>query len=161
MQRSIVKTRVGSDVAMAIKMERPRMLASKKCVDVWSAACDNFPLFKLAGHKGNSLSVYLQDGLFSVPFAKRMHSRHSLFFEKKHCPIRFESDTDREISELKDWVFSFTCVAHASSRSLKGGLKSLFLGGDQSVEDIHVTVSSLLRASAGPSLAVPEFIVVL
>ena len=87
-----------------------------------------------------------------------MHSRHSLFVEKKHCPIGFESDTDREISELKDWVFSFTCVAHACSRSLRWGLKSLVLGGDQFVEDIHVTVSSLLRASTGLSLAVPEFI---
>ena len=34
----------------------------------------------------------------------------------------------------------------------------MVLGGDQFVEDIHVTVSSLLRASTGLSLAVPEFI---
>ena len=120
MQRSIVKTQVGasSEVVMAIKMDRPRLLASKKCLDIWSAACDHFPLLKLARHGGISVSVYIQDGLFAKPFGRLMHARHSLFFEKGMCPIQFASDTEREIAELKDWVIPATCCAHACSKTL-------------------------------------------
>lgn len=158
MQRTIVKTLVGSEVVMGIKMERPRLLAAKKCVDVWSAACDTCPLLKLFGHSGISVSVYLQDGLFAKPFGRLMHARHSLFFEKDHCPMGGWSDHDREMADLKDLVFAFTCCAHACSRALKWGLKHLMVGGDDMLEDVHVSISALMRASTGLSQVVPEFI---
>ena len=87
-----------------------------------------------------------------------MVGRHALCFEERHCPITYASDTDREIAELKDWVIPFTCVAHAASRALKWCLKNLVVGGDQMVEDIHISISALLRASTGLSQVVPEFI---
>ena len=158
MQRSIVKTRVGSDIVLAIKVERPRLLSTKKCIDLWSASTDFCPLLKLQGHTGISVSVYLQDGLFAKPFAKRMQARHSLFFDRQHCPMGSWTNQERELADLKDWCFSFTCCAHACSRGLKWGLKSLVIGGDQMLEDTHVSISALLRASTGLAQVVPEFI---
>ena len=69
-QRIIVKAVVNQEMKMAMKIERPRPLAAKKCNDIFSAACDHCPLLKLQGHKGISMSVYLQDGLSAVPFGK-------------------------------------------------------------------------------------------
>ena len=68
MQRTVLKINVGGDPHMSIKLERPRKLASKKCLDVYAAACDHFPLLKLAGHKGISFSVYMQGSLFAKFF---------------------------------------------------------------------------------------------
>ena len=82
MQRTIVKTVVDPEVVMGIKMERPRLLGFKQCADLWNAACDTCLLLKLSGHKGISVSVYLQDGLFSKPFGRRMVGRHASFFSK-------------------------------------------------------------------------------
>ena len=79
MQRSVIKAKIGQHMQCVIVMARPRCLGSKKCADLWSAATDFQPMLKLAGHRGISLSVYLQDGLFAKPFAKRMFARHDLF----------------------------------------------------------------------------------
>ena len=51
-QRTIVKAVVNQEMKMAMKIERPRPLAAKKCNDIFSAACDHCPLLKLQGHKG-------------------------------------------------------------------------------------------------------------
>ena len=59
LQRVIVKCRVGDDVHQAIKIQRPRCLGAKKCIDLWSAAFDFQPMFKLMGHKGVSISLHL------------------------------------------------------------------------------------------------------
>ena len=40
LQRSVVKSRRGDQVHMAIKIERPRPLMTKKCADICSAATD-------------------------------------------------------------------------------------------------------------------------
>ena len=158
MQRSIVKTLVGSDVHMAIKFERPRQLGSKKCLDVWAAACDFVPVLRLAGHTGISLAVYMQNGLFSKPFGQMMKARHGLFFDKLHCPIEYESDADREIDELKDWIFTWTCCAHACSRALKWGMMHIVAGCGDLLEEVHISISALLRASTGLYMCVDEFI---
>ena len=121
-QRTIVKALVSSDeMQIAMKLERPRPLASKKCNDIFAAACDSVPLMKLAGHRGISISLYMQDGLFAVPFGKRMRARHNLFFKSELCPLSFESPVDRELAELRDWVLSWCCCAHSCSRALKWG----------------------------------------
>ena len=157
-QRTIVKALIGSDMQMAMKIERPRPLANKKCADVWSAACDTSPLLKLAGHSGISVSIYLQDGLFARPFGRRMIARHNLFFKPDLCPLSFESAADRELAEYRDWVLTWTCCAHSCSRALKWGLSSLVLDKDF-LEGVHITMSSLLRASSGILSVVPEFII--
>jgi len=141
---------------IAMKIERPRPLASKKCNDMFSAACDHCPLLKLSGHKGISVSVYLQDGLFAAPLGKRMHARHNLFF--KHCPLSFDAPADKELCEMQDWCLAWCCIAHSCSRALKWGLKSLVSDNDM-LESVHITISSLLRASTGIHQAVPQFII--
>ena len=157
MQRTILKTLVGSEMHMAIKFERPRPLGSKTCLDVWAAACDFVPVLRLAGHTGISISVYMQDGLFAKPFGKMMKARHALFWNKTHCPITYESDIDRELDELKDWIFAWTCCAHACSRALKWGLMHIVTAKDLP-DDVHITISALLRASTGLYMCVREFI---
>ena len=114
-------------------------------------------MLKLSGHTGVSVTVYLQDGLFAKPFGQRMRARHAVFFMPEHCPWTFQSELDKELAELRDWVFSWCCAAHICSRALKWGMKSL-VSHDELVDEIHVTVSSLLRASTGPLCAVAEFI---
>jgi hypothetical protein len=141
---------------IAMKIERPRPLASKKCNDMFSAACDHCPLLKLSGHKGISVSVYLQDGLFAAPLGKRMHARHNLFF--KHCPLSFDAPADKELCEMQDWCLAWCCIAHSCSRALKWGLKSL-VSDNGMLESVHITISSLLRASTGIHQAVPQFII--
>ena len=157
MQRTLLKTNVGGDPHMSIQLERPRKLASMKCLDVYAAACDHFPLLKLAGHKGISLSVYMQDGLFAKPFGNMMRARHGLFFQKEHCPLKC-TDRERELLELKDWVFVWTCCTHACSRALKWGMKKLVSCQDSLVDDVHISISALLRASTGIYMSVPQFI---
>ena len=157
-QRTIVKALVSSDeMQIAMKLERPRPLASKKCNDIFAAACDSVPLMKLAGHRGISISLYMQDGLFAVPFGKRMRARHNLFFKSELCPLSFESPVDRELAELRDWVLSWCCCAHSCSRALKWGLRSMVTEPDM-VDSVHIVISSLLRASTGIHQSVPEFI---
>ena len=51
-QLMIIKGVVNSEMQMAMKVERPRPLAAKKCIDIFSAACDHCPLLKLSGHRG-------------------------------------------------------------------------------------------------------------
>ena len=87
-----------------------------------------------------------------------MIARHSLFWDKAHCPICFDSDADRQLAEMRDWVFASACFAHSCSKALKWGLKSFLVGGDEQLESIHISVSSLLRASQGLFMVVPEFI---
>ena len=139
-----------------MKIERPRPLAEKKCYDIWTAACDHTPMLKLAGHKGISIALYLQDGLFSKPFGKMMRARHGLFFAPEHCPLQM-SATARELAELRDWVFAWTCCAHSCSRALKWGLAPLVDHTDM-LEDAHVSISALLRASTGLLQSVPQFV---
>ena len=74
------------------------------------------------------------------------------------CPLSFVDDADRMLAELKDWVYCTNCMAHACSLSLKWGLSAHVHGGEEQLEGIHITVSSLLRASKGLFLVVPEFI---
>ena len=157
MQRAIIIAKVGNEIQCVVKIARPRCLATKKCADLWAAATDFAPMLKLAGHSGVSISVYLQDGLFAKPFAKRMLARHDLFFVAEHCPLPFPSACDRELAELRDWVFTWHCCAHSCSLALKWGLASL-VDGDGFFEGVHVAVSGLLRASTGLLLSVPEFI---
>ena len=156
-QRLIVKAVVNQEMKMAMKIERPRPLAAKKCNDIFSAACDHCPLLKLQGHKGISISVYLQDGLFAVPFGKRMQARHNMFFNNQFCPLTFEDEGDKDLCELKDWCLSWCCVAHSCSRALKWGLKNV-TPDQELLESVHITISSLLRASTGIHQAIPLFI---
>ena len=155
-QRTMVKAQVGGQMHLGIKIERPRLLASKKCADIWSAACDHAGMLKLQGHTGISLTMYLQDGLFAKPFGARMRGRHALFFNPHHCPLAFSSDFERELAHLKDSVFSWTCCAHSCSRALKWGMRSLVVG-ESLIEDVHITISSLLRASTGLLNSIPDF----
>ena len=160
LQRSIVKSRKGDQVRMAIKIERPRPLMTKKCADIWSAATDFCPILALAGHKGVGIHVYLQDGLFAKPFGRRMIARHSLFWEPAYCPLTFQCEADRALAELRDWVYFSSCYAHSCSKALKWGMRSLVVaGGEEVLDAVHISVSSLLRASTGLFLVVPEFIV--
>jgi hypothetical protein len=155
-QRTMVKAQVGGQMHLGIKVERPRPLASKKCSDVWSAACDHAGMLKLHGHTGISMTLYLQDGLFAKPFGDRMRGRHSLFFDPHHCPLAEIDDLERELACLKDWVFSWTCCAHSCSRALKWGMAPL-VTSELLIEDVHITISSLLRASTGLFSSIPNF----
>ena len=145
LERCIVKARLGDHPVQAIKIARPRPMLAKKCIDFWSASCEFMPMLKLQGHQGISLSVYLQDGLFSSCFGKRMISRHKLFFEPAHCPLRL-SQSERHLAELRDWCFYFCCVSHIASRALKWALKPWVVDKDF-LEHIHVSISALVRAS--------------
>ena len=157
-QRTLVKANVDGEMHFGIKLERPRPLMANKCADIWSAACDHVPLLKLCGHSGVSVAVYLQDGLFSKPFGKRMRARHSLFFHPDHCPLTFEDDNDKELAWLRDWVFCWNCCAHSCSSALKWGMLPLVVGDDL-IGNVHITISALLRASTGLLMSVPAFIV--
>ena len=156
LQRVIVKCRVGDEMRLAIKIARPRCLATKKCIDLWSAACDFQPMLKLMGHAGVSISLYLQDGLFAKPFGNRMMARHDLFFEASYCPIEFEYDTDRAMAELRDWPVHWKCSAHSCSLALKWGLRPFVIG--DLLESVHISNSGLLRASTGLLGEVAHFI---
>ena len=114
-------------------------------------------MLKLQGHLGISITIYLQDGLMAKPFGKRMQARHKLFFHQQHCPLQFGTVADRELSELRDWVFNLTCAAHSASRSLKWGLMSLVVEFTL-LEDVHIVISALLRARTGLHLVVNEFV---
>ena len=82
-------------------------------------------MLKLSGHTGVSATVYLQDGLFAKPFGQIMRARHAVFFMPEHCPLTFQSELDKELAELRDWVFSWCCAAHICSRALKWGYEVL------------------------------------
>ena len=154
MQRSILKAKDQfGEVQCAVVIARPRCLGSKKCPDLWSAATEFFPMLKLLKHPGISLSLYLQDGLFAKPFAKRMLGRHDMFFDAACFPLA----CDRAMSELRDWCFTWHCVAHSCSLALKWGLGALVVG-EKFTEAVHVAVSGLLRASTGLLNSVQEFI---
>ena len=153
-QRTIVNAAVEGNMELGMKIERPRPLAAKKCNDIFSASCDNCPLLKLSGHKGISISVYLQDGLFSAPFGKRQLARHNLFFKPQYCPLSFASPEDRDLCELKDWVLTSFCIAHSCSLALKWGLKSMVCEKDM-LDSVHFSLSLRLRASTGINKAVP------
>ena len=56
-RRSIVKALVGGEMLMAMKIERPRPLLTNKCYGVFTAATDHTPMLKLAGHRGDSISL--------------------------------------------------------------------------------------------------------
>ena len=157
LQRSMIKTLIGSDMHFAVKIERPRPLAEKKCNDIWVAANDHMAMLKLQGHKGISITFYLQDGLMAKPFGKRMQARHKLFFNPKHCPLKFDDEADLMLSELSDWVFALNCAAHCASRALKWGLMTMVVG-ESLLEDVHILCSSLLRASTGLHKNVREFV---
>jgi hypothetical protein len=156
-QRTLVKAAVGGEMHLGIKLERPRPLTTKKCVDIWSAACDHACMLKLQGHTGISLTMYVQDGLFAKPFAARMKARHTLFFTPDMCPLVFASPIDRELAEMKDWVFSTRCVAHSCSTALKWGMKKL-VTSETLLEDVHITISALLRGSTGLLKSIPKFL---
>ena len=156
-QRSMVKAAVGGQMHLGIKLERPRPLETKKCADIWSAACDHAGMLKLQGHCGISLTMYVQDGLFAKPFAARMKARHALFFTPDMCPLDFASPIDRELSDMKDWVFSTRCTAHSCSTALKWGMKKL-VTSETLVEDVHITISALLRGSSGLFKSIPQFL---
>ena len=132
-----------------MKIERPR--------DVFSAACGHCPLFNLAGHNGFSVSVYIQHGLFAASSGKRMKARHNLFFKPQFCPLTFDHPSDRELCELQDWVLVWCCIAHSCSRALKWGLNGLVVDGDM-LDFVHISISSLLRASTGIHQSVSRFI---
>ena len=156
-RRTLVEAAVGGEIHLGIKLERPRPLTTKKCVDIWSAACDHSCMLKLQGHTGISLTMYVQDGLFAKPFAARMKARHTLFFTPDMCPLDFASPIDRELAEMKDWVFSKRCVAHSCSTALKWGMKKL-VTSETLLEDVHITISALLRGSTGLLKSIPKFL---
>ena len=158
MQRAIIKCRRGDHWHMAVKVQRPRPLASKKCGDLWAAACDFVAVLPLSGHEGVSIHVYLQDGLFIKPFGRLMIARHLLFWQKPYCPLSFDCDEDRQLAEMRDWVFCSRCLAHSCSLAIKWGMRTFLQGGDELLESIHISVSALLRASTGLYMVVPEFI---
>ena len=156
-QRTIVKAILDSEVCMGMKIERPRPLSFKKCADIVSACCDHIAPLKSLGHQNISICLYLQDGLMAVPFGKRMVARHNLYFKPDLCPLPCSHD-ERFFLELKDWVLSYRCLAHICSSALKWGLKSLVPDGSL-LEDIHITISALLRASSGLLGMVKTFLV--
>ena len=158
LQRAVLKCQRGDQWHIGVKIQRPRPLASKKCDDIFSAACDFCPVLALSGHRGVSIHVYLQDGLFAKPFGRRMIARHSMFWQPHVCPIHFDSDGDRMLCALKDWVYASKCYMHSCSNALKWGMRQFVVGGDELLESIHIAVSALLRASHGLFLVIPEFI---
>ena len=93
-QRCLLKCKRGSDWHFAVKVQRPRPLATKKCADIWCAAAEFCPVLALSGHTGIGIHCYIQDGLFSKPFGKRMVARHSIFWEKAHCPLTFSNEAE-------------------------------------------------------------------
>ena len=156
MERSIIKARdQHGEMKCVVVVARPRPLAGKKCLDLWVAGTEFFPMMKLIGHSGISVSVYLQDGLFAKPYARHMKGRHDMFFDRAHCPL---PESGRQLAELKDWYFTWHCVAHSCSLALKWGLAPLVPAGQEFTEGVHVAVSGLLRASTGLLTSVQEFI---
>ena len=87
-----------------------------------------------------------------------MQARHGFFFYPQHCTRQFASVADRQLAELHDWVFTWTCCIHSCSGGLKWGLKSP-VPQDEMLEGVHVTISSLSKASAGLLMSVRELIV--
>ena len=158
LQRALLKCRRGDELHLAVKIQRPRPLATKKCDDVWCAASEFCPVLALSGHKGIGIHVYIQDGLFASPFGKRMLARHALFWQKAHCPLTFTTDAEMFLAELRDWVYTTGCFARSCSKALKWGMRALVVGCDELLEAIHISVSALLRGSQGLFRAVPEFI---
>ena len=157
-QRVIVKSKVGEqDMQLAIKIERPRCLAGKKCGDLWTAAFDFQPTLKMMGHRGVSISIYLQDGLFAKPFGKRMLARHQLFFHPDHCPIEFATTASRDLADLRDWALYWRCTAHSCSLALKWALRP-FVSADI-LESAHITLASLSHASTALLGEVRHFVV--
>ena len=55
-------------------------------------------------------------------------------------------------------MITLTCAAHSASRALKWGLASL-VPGKELLEDVHILISSLIRASTGLQMAVGEHVV--
>ena len=157
LERALVKCKRGDDVHFAVKIQRPRPLATKKCVDMWSAAIEFCPILALTQHKGIGIHIYLQDGLFKKPFGWRMAARHSLFWQPAHCPLAFEDDAARYIAELRDWAYATGCLAHTCSLALKWGLRPMVVG-EAMLESVHISISALLRGSSGLFKCVPEFI---
>ena len=100
LQRAILKCIRGDTQHLAIKIQRPRPLHTKKCSDIFAACCEFVPVLPLSGHQGISIHVYLQDGLFAKPFGRRMIARHSLFWQRELCPLSFVCEPDRILAEL-------------------------------------------------------------
>ena len=125
MQRSIIKAKdQHGEMQCVVVLARPRCLAGKTCADLWAAATDYFPMLELLGHSGISLSVYLQDGLFCKSFALRMARRHDMFFDASHCPLTCDGH-ERDMAELRDWCFTWHCVAHSCQSCIKVGACTL------------------------------------
>lgn len=140
MQRGLVKTFAGTgQPKMAVVMADPVPLSEgKKAWNLFSAACDFWPLLRRLGHESICIFHFGADRLLFTALDRQLRQRHQAFYSTEHGPDLGEQ---APLYALTDWFVSAGCSLHDGQNGLKWGLSPWVEG--PLVEDLHISIESL------------------
>ena len=106
----------------------------------FTAACQFFPMLRVLGHTGITLSHYVFDRALYSALSRRMQQRHSLYYQ---VTANQEDEGRTTLGELTDWVLSTGCATHDTHNSLKWALSSVVPDPGDTVKKLFIVVESL------------------
>ena len=145
LQRGVLRTLSASDggsqVVHLIVPPRP-LRRGRGSWNVFVAAGECWGTLRSLGHRGISVTVYLQDGALHESSLRKFRGKHEVWYDVDICPV---DAPERDILYNSEWVFGLQCKAHSCSNGLKWGLVSDVTASE--VEDAHIVVQSLINSS--------------
>jgi hypothetical protein len=144
------------NITMCMSAPKFSKLASKSGWVIFKSACGATPMDSALGaHGGERVQQhwYLQDGLHSGAFARRMRARHHLY----HHQVADYAGTD-EAGRRCDrcWTSGMRCCLHSASSGLKWGMTRH--SSKDILDAVHITIKSCINSSSEILNEIPSFV---
>ena len=120
--------------------------------NIFNASCETCPMLRAGGHEGLVASYWLQDGLHADDFKRHQLARHELYYDTVEC----EDEDERSTLRDSDLQFGGRCKLHIASRAIKWAMEKHTT--EQTLEDVHVGIKSLLQTATDLREHIPHFI---
>ena len=138
MQRGFFKTRsaAGTERVAVLFAEAVPLSGGKSMWHLFSAAASFYPLLRVVGHKGISITHVAADRAVMASLQRLLRQRSEAYFTEGLGPAAQD-----HLSWLRTWHLHTGCAAHDIQNALKWGLASH--GSTDVIKDLHIILESL------------------
>lgn len=138
--RSIVKKRIGDPMVGHALVFEPRGLSKGRGGwEVFQGVIDVAPLLRTEGAKGIAIQSFCFDGALFSCLRRRLLGRAEVYYSQ----VADLGERSEEFWAI-DWTLVLRCASHAGSLAVQWGLKVKPISIDQTADDIHIGMSSLI-----------------
>lgn len=142
LQRGFVRTDDASGVPHLAALLAPPLPVDqgKAAYNLFTAACEFFPVVRKLGHTGICISQFAFDRAAFSAMQRKLHQRAALYYEV--AAGGGPKTGEVALAELLDWVVATPCANHDVQNSLKWGMLSVS-GDPEILGRLHIAIESI------------------